>query len=143
MKTALLLIALGLGYKVFADATKEQGGLKTLGRLIGLVMIITSVGIGLDFNEDRSIQYTRWDGSRFCYKPDGKDGCELTVALEDPFLDPADDAEDREGEDRGPYGEDADEDDHSGDIVQEVVKRGAQQNCEREQLIIGTGRITH
>jgi len=24
----------------------------------------------LDFNEDQSIQYTRWDGSGFCYKPD-------------------------------------------------------------------------
>lgn len=46
MKTALLLIALGFGYKVFADATKEQGALKTIGRAIGLVMIITSVGIG-------------------------------------------------------------------------------------------------
>jgi YD repeat-containing protein len=28
----------------------------------------------LDFNEDRSILYTRWDGSSFCYKPDGKEG---------------------------------------------------------------------
>jgi len=28
----------------------------------------------LDFNEDQSIQYTRWDGSRFCYKPDGHGG---------------------------------------------------------------------
>jgi len=27
----------------------------------------------LDFNEDMSIQYTRWDGSRFCYKPEGTD----------------------------------------------------------------------
>ncbi len=26
----------------------------------------------LDFNEDQSIQYTRWDGSRFCYRADGK-----------------------------------------------------------------------
>jgi YD repeat-containing protein len=28
----------------------------------------------LEFNEDATIQYTRWDGSRFCYKPDGKGG---------------------------------------------------------------------
>ncbi|MEK7477606.1 MAG: DUF6531 domain-containing protein [Candidatus Coatesbacteria bacterium] len=27
----------------------------------------------LDFNEDMSVQYTRWDGSRFCYKPEGPD----------------------------------------------------------------------
>lgn len=27
----------------------------------------------LDFNEDMSIQYTRWDGSRFCYRPEGTD----------------------------------------------------------------------
>jgi len=27
----------------------------------------------LEFNEDATIQYTRWDGSRFCYKPEGPD----------------------------------------------------------------------
>jgi hypothetical protein len=46
MKIALLLLALGFGYKIFADATKEQGGLKTLGRLIGIVMMVVSLIMG-------------------------------------------------------------------------------------------------
>ena len=46
MKTALLLITLGFGYKVFADATKEPGSLRTVGRLVGLIMMIASMGIG-------------------------------------------------------------------------------------------------
>ena len=45
MKSALLLIALGFGYKVFADATKEAGGIKTLGRLIGIVMMVLSTAV--------------------------------------------------------------------------------------------------
>ncbi len=28
----------------------------------------------LDFNQDQTIQYSRWDGSAFCYRPDGKGG---------------------------------------------------------------------
>lgn len=31
-------------------------------------------GARVDFNEDQSVQYTRWDGSGFCYKPDGQGG---------------------------------------------------------------------
>ena len=46
MKIFLLLITLGYGYKIFASATKEQGSLKILGRLIGIVMMIAAVGIG-------------------------------------------------------------------------------------------------
>ncbi len=46
MKTALLLITLGFGYKVFADATKEQGSLRTAGRIIGLIMIVSTLVIG-------------------------------------------------------------------------------------------------
>ena len=46
MKIAVILIALGFGYKIFIDATKEQGGTKTLGRLIGIVMMIVSASIG-------------------------------------------------------------------------------------------------
>ena len=46
MKIALLLIVLGLGYKVFADANKEQGSLRTVGRIIGLIMIVTSIAAG-------------------------------------------------------------------------------------------------
>ncbi|MEK7765066.1 MAG: DUF6531 domain-containing protein, partial [bacterium] len=37
----------------------------------------------LDFNEDQSIQYTRWDGSRFCYKPDGRGGWKSPEGFED------------------------------------------------------------
>ena len=46
MKVALLLITLGFGYKIFADATKEQGSLKSLGRVIGIVMMVVAAGIG-------------------------------------------------------------------------------------------------
>ncbi len=46
MKIAVLLIALGFGYKIFTDANKEQGGTKSLGRLIGIVMMIASASIG-------------------------------------------------------------------------------------------------
>lgn len=37
----------------------------------------------LDFNEDQSIQYTRWDGSRFCYRPDGKGGYQSPDGFQD------------------------------------------------------------
>ena len=46
MQIALLLIVLGLGYKVFADASKEQGSLRSAGRVIGLIMIVTSIAAG-------------------------------------------------------------------------------------------------
>jgi len=40
-------------------------------------------GARLDFNEDQSIQYTRWDGSRFCYKPDGQGGYSSPEGFDD------------------------------------------------------------
>ena len=35
MKLGLLLIALGYGYKVYADALKEKGNLRSLGQWVG------------------------------------------------------------------------------------------------------------
>ena len=43
MKLGLLLIALGLGYKVYADASREKGNLKTLGQWVGAVIMATSL----------------------------------------------------------------------------------------------------
>ncbi len=39
MKLGLLLISMALGYKVFAHAAKEQGFVKSLGLLIGTIVI--------------------------------------------------------------------------------------------------------
>ena len=45
MGIAVLLLALGFGYKVFADATADsKKGLRTLGRSSGLFIMIASVG---------------------------------------------------------------------------------------------------
>ena len=43
MKLGLLLIALGYGYKVYAEAVKEKGNLRTLGQWIGTFIIATSL----------------------------------------------------------------------------------------------------
>ncbi|MBI2167408.1 MAG: hypothetical protein HYU34_04080 [Candidatus Omnitrophica bacterium] len=43
MKLGLLLIALGLGYKVYADASKEKGNLKSLGQWVGAVIMAVSL----------------------------------------------------------------------------------------------------
>lgn len=43
MGIALSLIALGVGYKVYLDASKETGSLKSLGRAIGIFIIIASL----------------------------------------------------------------------------------------------------
>lgn len=43
MKVGLLLIALGFGYKIFAEARKEAGFVKRLGQLVGVVMMVTSL----------------------------------------------------------------------------------------------------
>jgi len=42
MSLGLLLIALGIGYLVCAQASKEVKGLKTLGRIIGMAIIAIS-----------------------------------------------------------------------------------------------------
>ncbi len=43
MYAAVALIALALGYKVFADAHKEKEGLKLLGQIIGVVVMLAAV----------------------------------------------------------------------------------------------------
>lgn len=47
MNAAFLLIALGFGYKIFAEATeKSKKSLKQLGRFVGVtIMIISIIGI--------------------------------------------------------------------------------------------------
>ena len=43
MKLGLLLIALGFGYKVYADASREKGNLRSIGQWVGAVMMATSL----------------------------------------------------------------------------------------------------
>lgn len=43
MMSVLGLIALTLGYKVFIDACKEKEGVKLLGQVIGIVVMIAAV----------------------------------------------------------------------------------------------------
>ena len=43
MHSAVALIALALGYKVFVDAHKEKEGLKLLGQIIGIVVMLAAV----------------------------------------------------------------------------------------------------
>ena len=45
MKIGLLLIALGFGYKIFAEATvNPKKTLKKLGRVVGIIMMVLSLG---------------------------------------------------------------------------------------------------
>ncbi len=46
MKLGLLLIALAMGYRVCADAAKEKGMLRSLGLLVGAVVMGTSLVAG-------------------------------------------------------------------------------------------------
>ena len=43
MKLGLLLIALGMGYRVYVDATKEKGNLRSLGQWVGAIMMAVSL----------------------------------------------------------------------------------------------------
>lgn len=43
MKLGLLLIALGYGYRVYADAAKEKGTLRSLGQWVGAIIMATSL----------------------------------------------------------------------------------------------------
>ncbi len=43
MKLGLLLIALAMGYRVYADAFKEKGSLKSLGQWVGAIIMATSL----------------------------------------------------------------------------------------------------
>lgn len=43
MKLGLLLIALGFGYKVYAEAAKEKGSLRSLGQGVGAIIMAISL----------------------------------------------------------------------------------------------------
>lgn len=43
MCVAISLVALALGYKVFADANKEKEGIKFLGQVIGIVVMLAAL----------------------------------------------------------------------------------------------------
>lgn len=44
MQSALLLIALGFGFKIFAEASeKQKKSIKQLGRLVGIVIMVISL----------------------------------------------------------------------------------------------------
>jgi hypothetical protein len=43
MKLGLLLIALAMGYRVYADASKEKGSLRSLGQWVGAIVMATSL----------------------------------------------------------------------------------------------------
>ena len=43
MHTAVALVALALGYKVFVDAHKEKDGLKLLGQIVGVAVMVAAV----------------------------------------------------------------------------------------------------
>lgn len=43
MKLGLLLIALGVGYRVYADASREKGNLRSLGQWVGALIMATSL----------------------------------------------------------------------------------------------------
>ena len=43
MCVSISLVALALGYKIFADAHKEKEGIKLLGQIIGVVVMIAAL----------------------------------------------------------------------------------------------------
>lgn len=47
MGCATGLIALGIGYMVFLNASKEKGSLRQAGRIIGAVIIVVSILTGI------------------------------------------------------------------------------------------------
>ena len=47
MKLGLLLIALGMGYRVYADAAKEKGQLRTIGQWVGAFMMAVSLAVSV------------------------------------------------------------------------------------------------
>ena len=46
MSCAVALVALGVGYLVFLQASKEKEGLRLLGQVIGIVVMIGAVASG-------------------------------------------------------------------------------------------------
>ncbi len=47
MSLALGLIALGVGYLVFAAASKEKEGVKLLGQIIGIVVMVVALATSI------------------------------------------------------------------------------------------------
>lgn len=47
MSCAIGLIALGVGYIVFLNASKEKGSVRLVGRIIGAVIIVASILAGI------------------------------------------------------------------------------------------------
>ena len=45
MKLGLLLIALGMGYRVYADAAKEKGTIRQLGQWVGAFIMVVAFGV--------------------------------------------------------------------------------------------------
>ena len=43
MYVAISLVALALGYRVFADANKEKEGIRLLGQVIGIVVMLAAL----------------------------------------------------------------------------------------------------
>ena len=82
MGFALSLIVLGFGYRVFVDAGKEKKGLKLLGKIIGVVMMIASL-MGLACS---TFKYSKcWNGiggSSFYCPMKSKPVCPMTGGAE-------------------------------------------------------------
>lgn len=57
MKLGLLLIALGFGYKVYAEASKEKGKLRSIGLWVGAFMMAVSFLLSSLFVYTYSMQW--------------------------------------------------------------------------------------
>lgn len=67
MKLGLLLIALGMGYKVYVDASKEKGNLKTLGQWVGAVIMAASLVVSalMVYGYSSACMGGGWEGCPF------------------------------------------------------------------------------
>ena len=70
MFIALNLIALGLGYLVFLEATKQEKSAKTFGRMVGVFIITAALGTIL-------LTFAQWSAAN-CLK---KGGCPMSVKV--------------------------------------------------------------
>ena len=66
MFIALDLLALGFGYKVFAEATKEKKGLKEGGRIIGIIIVILATAAIINGVLMKSMQCSRGNRGGGC-----------------------------------------------------------------------------
>lgn len=70
MKLGLLLIAMAMGYKVYADASKEKGNLRSLGQWVGAIVMATSLVMSA---LTIYVHSAYWTGGKWC--PFGKGEC--------------------------------------------------------------------